>query len=360
MRLFIACKKLYNRNMQMKSIQQNIKDLHPAYFALVMATGIVSLACRNMGLERLGEVFFYLNLIQYVALFGILCLRLIYYRTQVIMDITDPAKGLGFFTLVAANSIIGIQVFFFTGSSSVAGALWWVSLFLWCGLIYSIFVGMITKENKGSIEKAMNGGWLLSIVATQSITVLGSTVASSMWEYQEELFFALTAFWLFGTMLYIWIITLIFYRYMFYQFSPSDLMPPYWINMGAAAISTLAGVSLLSPLNDVVFLQSIAPFLRGFSIMNWATATWWVPMLLFLGIWRHVIKKIPLSYHPLYWGLVFPLGMYSVCTYKLALIFPRIYFLIFISRIFFCAALVAWSITYLGFMKRLKQVIFSK
>ena len=41
--------------------------------------------------------------------------------------------------------------------------------------------------------------------------------------------------------MYISIISLIFYRYMFFKFSPADFVPSYWINMGAMAISTLAG-----------------------------------------------------------------------------------------------------------------------
>ena len=32
-------------------------------------------------------------------------------------------------------------------------------------------------------------------------------------------------------MLYGWIIALIFYRYAFFAMSPSDLAPPYWINI---------------------------------------------------------------------------------------------------------------------------------
>jgi len=52
--------------------------------------------------------------------------------------------------------------------------------------------------------------------------------------------------WLWGGMLYIWMISLIFYRYTFFKFSPGDLQPPYWINMGAMAISTLAGARLIA------------------------------------------------------------------------------------------------------------------
>ena len=46
------------------------------------------------------------------------------------------------------------------------------------------------------------------------------------------------------------------------------------------------------------------------TMLYWATGTWWIPMLLILVVWRYL--HIPLEYDPLYWGTVFPLGMYAV------------------------------------------------
>jgi tellurite resistance protein TehA-like permease len=50
---------------------------------------------------------------------------------------------------------------------------------------------------------------------------------------------------LLGCMLYLPLITLIFYRFTFVNVMSAQLTPPYWINMGAVAITTLAGARLI-------------------------------------------------------------------------------------------------------------------
>ncbi|MEO5741110.1 MAG: hypothetical protein ABIS29_10995, partial [Vicinamibacterales bacterium] len=79
-------------------------------------------------------------------------------------------------------------------------------------------------------------------------------------------FFCLTM-WLGGGMLYIWIISLIFYRYMFFPLDPAHLTPPYWINMGAMAISTLAGAGLVANSGRSPLLRDLLPFLKGFTLL---------------------------------------------------------------------------------------------
>jgi tellurite resistance protein TehA-like permease len=119
---------------------------------------------------------------------------------------------------------------------------------------------------------------------------------------ESSLLFAALVLWLGGGALYLWIVTLIFFRYTFLQMAPEDLTPPDWINMGAVAISALVGSTLIEHTALSQDVAEIAPFVKGCTLVFWAVATWWIPMLLVLGVWRYLIRGVPLAYDPLYWG----------------------------------------------------------
>lgn len=325
-----------------------MKHLSPAYFALVMATGVVSIAALDFEFFFLATALFAFNLVAYVVLTSLTAMRAIRYPRLFWSDMTDHRLGPGFFTVVAGSCILGTQFLKMTHSLTAATLFLALGTALWIGLTYTIFTVLTVKRNKPPLEKGLTGAWLIAVVATQSIAVLAALIAGE-WPQPLRLelnFFALSM-WLWGGMLYIWIISLIFYRYTFFTFSPSDLTPPYWINMGAMAISTLAGARLVQNTPDAPFLASLLPFLKGFTVFYWATGTWWIPMLLVLGVWRHLIRRFPLRYDPLYWGAVFPLGMYTVATKQMAAAL-ELSFLAPLPIVVFAASLAAWALACIG------------
>ncbi|WP_289069535.1 tellurite resistance/C4-dicarboxylate transporter family protein [uncultured Aliiroseovarius sp.] len=343
-----------------RKLSPDVRTLSPAYFGMVMATGIVSLAADQIGLHRVAWGLFGIAIVAYLILWGLTALRILRHPRLFFSDLIDHLRGPGFFTMIAASSVLGSEFLLLAENLNIAFALWCLAVVLWLALTYTIFTAFTVKEEKPGLAEGISGAWLLAVVATQSIAVLAALLAVRVEQpWRLDLNFLALSMWLWGGMLYIWMMSLIFYRYTFFRFSPGDLSPPYWINMGAMAISTLAGSLLILNSDDAPFLHSIVPFMKGFTIFYWATGTWWIPMLVILGIWRHVYKRFPLRYDPLYWGAVFPLGMYAVSTHRMAEAMG-FEFIAALPVVFAVVAVIAWTVTFYAYLSGLIRNVKSK
>jgi tellurite resistance protein TehA-like permease len=121
--------------------------------------------------------------------------------------------------------------------------------------------------------------------------------------------------------------------------------------MGAVAITTLAGSLLMLRSTEWTSLAQLRPFLEGFTLLFWSTATWWIPLLLALGVWRHLFRRVPLRYDVQYWSMVFPVGMYAVATFRLAEALGW-HFLLAVPRVAGWLALAIWLAAFVGLVRR--------
>ncbi len=340
------------------SLLRGAASLFPGYFALVMATGVVSIACELLGMRPVALVLVAVNWTAFSILWLLTFIRAFRFRDELLRDMADHQRAPGFFTIVAGTCVLGTQNVVVLGAAEVGNVLWWLGLGLWFVIMYSFFTAVTVRARKPSLARGINGAWLIAAVSTQSVVVL-RTLLDTDAPPPEIIQFQVIAMFLIGAMLYLAIIPLIFYRLTFVSLRTEDFGPPYWINMGAVAISALAG-SLLIQIGDVwPLLDPLLPFIRGFTFFFWAVASWWIPFLFALMLWRYLWEGDRMRYEPGVWGMIFPLGMYTTSTLQ----FDRAMgydFLDPIPHVLVFIALAGWALAMLGVLRRLWWSFASK
>jgi tellurite resistance protein TehA-like permease len=326
------------------------ESLFPGYFALVMATGVVSIACQFLGMRPIALALIVVNWIAYPVLWALTIVRALRFRDLLLRDISDHQRAPGFFTIVAGTCVLGTQNVVVLGATGLGTALWWLGLILWFGIMYTFFTAVTVRRRKPTLARGINGAWLIAAVSTQAIVVLRGVI-DTVAPPPALVQFQVIAMFMIGCMLYLAIIPLIFYRLTFVPLSREDFSPPYWINMGAVAITALAGSILLLRGETWPLLGPLLPFLRGFTFFFWAVASWWIPFLFALMSWRYIWTRDRFTYEPAVWGMVFPLGMYTTSTLQ----FDRAMsygFLDPIPRVLVFVALAAWVLAFAGLLRR--------
>lgn len=324
-----------------------IRTLYTGYFACVMATGIVSIALLLTHQAALSDILWGLGFAFLAYFIVVYLMRIVRFGREVRQDAMDPSKVFGFFTFIAALGVLATRSAL-SGWTLVPGGLTLIAAIAWCFLLYWVFA-MLLFTNERPIEGALNGSWLVAIVATESLAITWVLLAA-IWPAQREALQLLAyAFWTFGVLLYLIIITLIMYRFFFLRVQSGDLTPPYWINMGAMAITTVAGARLLEIAQPSPFLETLHPYIEGFTVMMWAWGTWWIPLLIIIGIWKYLVAKEPVRYQPALWSMVFPLGMYATSLHLLGHI-PGLAFLAVLGPGATWIAFGAWVLVALGWV----------
>ena len=322
-----------------------IATLFPGYFALVMATGIVATAAQQLDIHWVANVLYAVAAVSFVVLAVLLVARLILYPRLLFADLTSHAKGFAFLTIVAGTNVLGAASGLVHGWWGLARGLWWSSIPLWAVLVYATLFAVVLRHDKPGLERGINGTWFLLTVSLESIAVLGALLLVR--DPGDLLAFTCLAAFTLGLLLYLIVMTMVFLRWTFQPLEPDEADPPAWIAAGAVAITVLAGSNLLNAQKVSDRLVRVAPFLEGVVTLAWATATFWFPLMIAIGVWRHIVRRVPLRYSPAFWAMVFPLGMYGAATYRMrgALHLDALGWL---PGLAFAIALSAWLLTFAG------------
>lgn len=315
-----------------------------------MATGIISVALRLQDYLTLSKIFFVFTIITWLIMTILYSWRLIRFPKAVWENLTNPRTTFIFFTFVAATNISGILLHHH-GYIFLALVCWVMAFIYWSALMYFGFASLCFAHKDREVN-VVHGGWLILIVGTQSLVLLGTKIAGDLGEYAAYMMVEIHMLWALGMIFYAIFVTLFCYRIFFMNMQANDYSPLMWVVMGAAAISANAGSSLLLTDPIIPLLVELRPSVQMISIMLWTWATWWIPLLVIIGLWKHFYKKIPLLYEPTMWSIIFPLGMYTVATNNLALS-SEFTPLLHLSHAMLIVAVISWFLLMLFLFKSL-------
>ena len=148
-----------------------VQRLAPAYFAFVMATGIISTGTFLLGPSWLSRTLLVVASAGLVVLSVALVIRLVRFRPNVAADVHAPERVFGFFTITAGLDVLGVRLSY-AGHPLATAILAGVAAAVWLLLTYGVPASLLVARTHDSVLGGVNGTWLLWVVSTQSLSVV--------------------------------------------------------------------------------------------------------------------------------------------------------------------------------------------
>lgn len=332
-----------------------VEGLTPGYFALVMASGIISVGMELEGFATLSNVLLAVCAVAFVVLLFLTLWRFVAYRAATNDDFLDPRRGFGFFTFVAGTNVLGVRLGM-EGYYTATATLLLLSGAAWLVLGYVVpWTAVLGREERPVVATA-NGTWFIWVVASQSVAVAAATIEPVFESGRRELALLAVVSWSVGVFLYAAAGLIVSLRLMLYEFGPEELTPPYWVSMGALAITVLAGARIVE-MADAPMVDATRGLIAGLSVVFWAFATWLIPVLVAAGWWRHVSRRVTLNYDATLWSIIFPLGMYAVAGIYLGEA-DSLPVVAWIGRVELWFAFAAWLLTFFAMSVHVVRTVF--
>ncbi|HEX6856870.1 MAG TPA: tellurite resistance/C4-dicarboxylate transporter family protein [Streptosporangiaceae bacterium] len=332
-----------------------VRRCAPGYFAAVMATGIVSIALRLAGYRAVSAVLLTAAAVGFAALAAASAVRLAVFPGVVRDDLRDPAVAFAGFAFVAAADVTGAGLGL-NGHPMATLGLGVLALAGWLALAWMV-PGRLASRAVPITWSQLNGSAYLATVGLQSLAIAAAVYAAAVLDPAPDPDPALRAgFWLAAAVLwgaglaaYLVTSTLIAARLRRAGLPAADPTAPYWVALGAASISVLAGAELLAVPSATGGGRGL---ITGLAVACWAMATVLIVPLAARSGWRHLRHRLPLRYRPDLWLVVFPAGMYAAGSLRLGQQ-AGIGFVHSIGWLAAWPALAAWALVTMALIARL-------
>ncbi|HBR96486.1 MAG TPA: C4-dicarboxylate ABC transporter [Gammaproteobacteria bacterium] len=263
-----------------------------SFFAMVMGLGGLTLAWEK-GESVLGIDFPLHALLAFasLAVFALLALaygtKIVCFRDAVLQELRHPVK-LNFFPAFSISLVLlaTTQLHYMPGLAHIL----WV-----CGaslhLMFTLYVMSVWIHHEHFEINHINPAWFIPVVGNVIVPIAGTQLG-----YTELSWF----FFSIGTVFWIVLMTIIFYRVLFHAPLPAKLMPTFFILIAPPAVSSIAYVKLAGEVDA------------------FARLLYYTGLFLTLLLATQYRRFIKLQFFLSWWAYSFPLAAITVASFLFA------------------------------------------
>ncbi len=296
-------------------LAQAVRGADPRSFAMVMATGIVSVALRQAGSPLLSAALLWVASAAFIVLVVASLWRAAWFPADVRDDLTRPDRVFSCFAVGAAASVLAARLAD-RGHHDVVAALTAFTVLAWAAACCAAIAFLVGRSGTRRAIADVNGTWQLWVVGTQSVAIAAASAYAAGVVPDRLAAWAAIAAWSAGALLYVLVTALIVRRLRTIGLAPGDPFAPYWVTMGVASITALAAAQVLHITGPAVLAAS-RPALTGLGLGFWSVATALVPALTVIGTVRWLRGRAARGFRRELWMIVFPAGMYATASMRI-------------------------------------------
>jgi C4-dicarboxylate transporter/malic acid transport protein len=312
--------------------REMIRQFTPNWFAATMGTGILALALPQVPgfgpvLKPAGEVLWIFNIGLFALFSGLYGARWVMFGHEArrIFGHNTVSMFIGAIPMGLATIINGCLAFglprFGVGIVPIAEALWWidVAMALACGVAIPYL--MFTRHEH-SLEN-MTAVWLLPVVAAEVAGAAGGLLAPHLADPHSQ-FVVLAAsyvLWAYSVPVAFAILAILILRMALHKLPHESMAASSWLALGPVGTGALGMLVLGGDAPAILAAQGLGDIgmvAQGIGVIAglllWGFGLWWLALatLITIRYWR---AGAPFNLG--WWGYTFPLGVYTVATFRL-------------------------------------------
>ncbi len=301
-----------------------LEEISPASEAVVMATGIASIALSLEGRHALSVVLLVICAAIWIAVAGLQPVRALLNARRFRDETGDPTA----LTAVAGTAVLGTRLTML-GWNWAGTVLLILALAVWIGLVPVVL---------GRWRTPTTGASFLLAVATESLALLAAELAGAA--HASWLLYAALAPFCLGLGCYAFVLS----RFQFRQLTVGT--GDQWVGGGALAISTVTAGRIALTAQRVGVLSGALGALRTLALVLWCLTMTWLPALLAAEALRPRVH-----YAIGRWSTVFPVGMYAACSFTTGVV-AGISGITEFARVWVWLAVAVWLIVFVAMVRR--------